>query len=183
MVSFRGEWSGVHAASRALFGKAPSGLDESESLTLTALLPSPNALPADVARRACRLALAQKINFACDSLTARVKDALTRDHTITPAFALAPHVAQQLLSVQQSRVKSTLDGALQRFTLHTVQQELAQLKSREVSDAAVLVADNATGEILAYVGNGGDASSARYVDGVRALRQAGSTLKDRKSVV
>jgi hypothetical protein len=37
--------------------------------------------------------------------------------------------------------------------------------------------DNATGETLAYVGNGGALSSAHHVDGVRALRQAGSTLK------
>ena len=177
LVSFRGEWDGVHAASRALFRKAPSGLDESEALTLAALLPSPNAPLADVARRACRLAQAQQLNVTCNALAIRVRDALTRDHTIKPAVALAPHVAQQLLSAQQVRVKSTLDGSLQRFALHTVQQELAQLKAREVGDAAVLVADNAGGEILAYVGNGGAASSARYVDGVRALRQAGSTLK------
>ena len=177
LVSFRGEWDGVHAASRALLRKAPSGLDESEALMLAALLPSPNAPPSDVAKRACRLAQMQNVNVACDSLTARVRDALTRDHAITPAVALAPHIAQQLLSAQQSRVKSTLDGALQRFVLNTVQQELTQLKARDVSDAAVLVADNSTGEILAYVGNGGAASSARYVDGVRALRQAGSTLK------
>ena len=37
--------------------------------------------------------------------------------------------------------------------------------------------DNATGGVLAYVGSAGDASSARWVDGVRARRQAGSTLK------
>ena len=41
----------------------------------------------------------------------------------------------------------------------------------------MLVVDNATGEVLAYVGNGAAASSARFVDGVRAPRQAGSTLK------
>ena len=39
------------------------------------------------------------------------------------------------------------------------------------------MADNRTGEILAYVGNSGPAASAPYVDGVAALRQAGSTLK------
>ena len=44
-------------------------------------------------------------------------------------------------------------------------------------DGAALVVDNASGEILAYVGNIGEQSSARFVDGVHALRQAGSTLK------
>jgi penicillin-binding protein 1C len=39
------------------------------------------------------------------------------------------------------------------------------------------VADNASGEVLAYVGNSGSSASAPFVDGVRAARQAGSTLK------
>ncbi|MBM4296870.1 MAG: hypothetical protein FJ143_03935, partial [Deltaproteobacteria bacterium] len=51
------------------------------------------------------------------------------------------------------------------------------LKAQNVKDGAVLVADNKTGEVLAYVGNSGVDSSARFVDGVRAPRQAGSTLK------
>jgi len=40
-----------------------------------------------------------------------------------------------------------------------------------------LVVDNRSGEVLSYLGNGATVSSARYVDGVRAWRQAGSTLK------
>ena len=44
-------------------------------------------------------------------------------------------------------------------------------------DGAALVVDNASGEILAYAGNIGEQSSARFVDGIRAMRQAGSTLK------
>jgi penicillin-binding protein 1C len=46
-----------------------------------------------------------------------------------------------------------------------------------VADAAVLVVDNATGDVLAYVGSSGDLSPAPLVDGVRARRQAGSALK------
>ena len=37
--------------------------------------------------------------------------------------------------------------------------------------------DNKTGDVLAYVGNVGNNSSAVYVDGIQARRQAGSTLK------
>ena len=51
------------------------------------------------------------------------------------------------------------------------------LRGKTCRDGAVLVVDNASGEILAYVGNGGEQSSAWYVDGVQAPRQAGSTLK------
>jgi len=41
----------------------------------------------------------------------------------------------------------------------------------------VVVLDNASGEVLAWVGSSGDFSRAAEVDGVTALRQAGSTLK------
>jgi penicillin-binding protein 1C len=51
------------------------------------------------------------------------------------------------------------------------------LRRRAVEDGAVLVVDNATGDVVAYVGSSGDLSRARYVDGVTAPRQAGSILK------
>ncbi|MCC7202558.1 MAG: hypothetical protein IT393_07870 [Nitrospirae bacterium] len=41
----------------------------------------------------------------------------------------------------------------------------------------MLVVDNRTGEVLAYVANRGDKSLSPYVDGIQAKRQAGSTLK------
>ena len=41
----------------------------------------------------------------------------------------------------------------------------------------MLAVDNASGEVLAYVGNPGEDEGTFYVDGVQAPRQAGSTLK------
>jgi len=41
----------------------------------------------------------------------------------------------------------------------------------------VVVVENSTGEVWAYVGGTGALSSAPYVDGVRAMRQPGSALK------
>jgi penicillin-binding protein 1C len=54
---------------------------------------------------------------------------------------------------------------------------MAALRTRGVRDAALLIADNASGDVLAYVGSSGSLSSAAQVDGARARRQAGSTLK------
>jgi penicillin-binding protein 1C len=51
------------------------------------------------------------------------------------------------------------------------------LSGRNAQDAAVVVIDNATGEVLAYVGSSGRLSAAGEVDAARAPRQAGSTLK------
>ncbi|MBY0438021.1 MAG: transglycosylase domain-containing protein, partial [Burkholderiales bacterium] len=54
-VSFRGELQGIEAAAQGLFGKSPSALDDAESWLLAALIARPNARPASVAARACRL--------------------------------------------------------------------------------------------------------------------------------
>ncbi|HSR50449.1 MAG TPA: transglycosylase domain-containing protein, partial [Acidobacteriota bacterium] len=77
----------------------------------------------------------------------------------------------------QTRILSTLDAPLQGYAAQLLAQHLGHARGRNVRDGAVLVADNASGEVLVYLGGSGELSSARYVDGVQALRQAGSTLK------
>jgi penicillin-binding protein 1C len=72
---------------------------------------------------------------------------------------------------------STLRAPLQRFAVQTLTQQLRELRGRHVEDGAILVLDNATGEVLAWVGSSGELSGAAEVDGVMALRQPGSTLK------
>ena len=80
--------------------------------------------------------------------------------------------------VHQSNVlQTTLRAPLQRFAVQTLQQHLRELRGRHVEDGAVLVLDNASGEVLAWVGSSGELSAAAEVDGVTALRQPGSTLK------
>ena len=177
LSTFRGELQGVGAASRALFDKDPSGLDEPESLLLAVLLRGPNAKPEGVARRACQLAVNMKVEVACVQLQRLARSALPAAPNIAPRVALAPHVARELLSAIHPRVQTTLDADLQAYATELLQQQLAALGASHVADAAALVVDNRSGEVLAYVGNAGATASAIYVDGVRAPRQAGSTLK------
>jgi penicillin-binding protein 1C len=177
LSTFRGEVQGVGAASRALFGKQASGLDENESLLLAVLLRGPNAQPARIAERACALAKILEPPRGCDGLATLADERLSGPPDLAPAAALAPHVARALLTPEQRRMISTLDARLQAFALQAAQRQLAMLEQQNVADAAVVVLDNASGEVLAYLGNGGLQSSARFVDGARAARQAGSTLK------
>ena len=72
---------------------------------------------------------------------------------------------------------STLDAPLQRFAVQTLQQHLREPVGRHVEDAALVVLDNRSAEVLAWVGSSGDLSHAAEVDGVTALRQPGSALK------
>jgi Membrane carboxypeptidase/penicillin-binding protein PbpC len=72
---------------------------------------------------------------------------------------------------------SLLDARLQRFAVTQLRRHLAELAGSNVEDGAVVVLDNASGEVLAWVGSSGDLSGAAQVDGVLARRQPGSTLK------
>jgi penicillin-binding protein 1C len=75
-------------------------------------------------------------------------------------------------------VRSTLDARVQRLALAALREQLAELGGRQVEDGAIVVLDNRTGEVLAWVGSSGSAfSDAPQVDGVLARRQPGSTLK------
>jgi penicillin-binding protein 1C len=177
LSTFRGELQGIGAASRALFDKEPSGLDAPESLLLAVLLRAPNAKAEAAARRACQLAAHMAPDLSCLALQRMAQNSLPAAPNIAASVALAPHVARELLSAEHPRVQTTLDGALQAYATGLLQQQLAELSAAQVTDAAALVVDNRSGEVLAYVGNAGGSAITNYVDGVRAPRQAGSTLK------
>ena len=180
LVSFRGELQGVGAMSRGLFGKWPHGLDEREAALAAALLRSPNASPEVVTRRACNLLKEMNRPGECSGLEGFATQALSggrRDIGPPADGQLAPHLARKLLKQPGQQLRSSLDADLQRFAGEALRRHLAALSRQNVEDGAVLVIDNASGEILAWVGSSGDLSSATEVDGVSALRQAGSTLK------
>ncbi len=179
----RGELTGAQALSRGLFGKFPDGLDGDESAVLAALLREPEAAPRRAAARAAYLEgrLGERVDGR--RLLTLAGRALTRPPRVPPADDDAPAAARLLLpaSVAETEdapsVVSSLDGRLQRFAAAVLRARLGELSGRNARDAAALIVDNRTGEVLAYVGNTGSESSARWVDGVRAPRQAGSTLK------
>lgn len=76
-------------------------------------------------------------------------------------------------------VSTTLNRDWYRESLRLMQVELAKVKDKNVHNAAVVALDNATGEILSYVGNADyfDKSHNGAVDMIQALRQPGSALK------
>ena len=207
LVPFRGELVGIDALSQTLFGKAAHGLDTREAAVATALVRAPNASPTQVAQRACvvlkslqatpasgsALQMGASLPSPCDALDLFTTAALQRRDYAASA-GIAPHVARRLVadlspakikaSTKQQAVKppttarvSTLDAPLQRFAVQTLQQHLRELVGRHVEDAALVVLDNRSAEVLAWVGSSGDLSNAAEVDGVTALRQPGSALK------
>ena len=175
-VSFRGELVGVDAASRGLLAKGPGGLDTVDAAILAALVRAPGASRIVVAKRACGVLQAMQESGLCER-AAFLASGLPRKAYTMPGKDEAPHLARRLLKNPGERMQVTLDANLQRFARETLRTRLAELSDRNVEDGAVVVLDNQTGDVLAYVGSSGDLSGAPEVDGVAAMRQPGSTLK------
>jgi penicillin-binding protein 1C len=189
LVPFRGELVGIDALSRSLFGKAAHGLDNTEAAITAALVRAPNAAPARVTARACDLlrqmhATQRLAAPRCEPLGWGM-DARLRRRDWTPSEGIAPHAARRALAqasgdrtdFSPADVRTTLWAPLQRVASDLLTQQLRELHSQRVQDGAVIVLDNASGEVLAWVGSSGSLSVAPEVDAVLARRQAGSTLK------
>src|SRR5262249_56023770 len=90
-----------------------------------------------------------------DGLAAAVDRVVAAPHGTGPRLALAPHAARRLMSRSApapcADTPSTLDADLQRDAAEAVRRHLLAIRDRSAHDAAVLVADNASGEGLAYV--------------------------------
>lgn len=181
---FGGTIEGVEAASWAYLGKPARQLSRAEAALLAVLPQSPSRLRPDrhpVAARVARDKLLARLATQGTWSRAEVADSL-----LEPVVArrmqvpmLAPLAAERLRQDQpgHARIASSLDASLQRVIEERVAAYFVRLPER--SSAALLVVDNRTLEVRAYIGSLGFADSSRlgHVDMVRAVRSPGSTLK------
>lgn len=184
LAAFRGELTGIDALSRVLFQKHSSGLNGREAAIAAVLLRGPNAPLPVLQQRSCALLVDMGMAQECQGLGDFLYQVLERRSAPwADTRNLAPHFARLVIGQLETApapglaLPTSLDAALQRFVLQRVGRRLQALGMANVRDAAVVVMDNETGEVLAYVGSSGDLSAASRVDHARALRQAGSTLK------
>ncbi len=98
----------------------------------------------------------------------------------------APHFCDMVMAnLARSKLPSagclrtTLDWELQKKVEILLRAHLDALKRRNITNGAVVVTDNTTGDILALTGSRdyADASNDGQVNGALALRQPGSALK------
>ncbi len=173
MAPFRGEAQGIGAATLALYGKKPDAISSREALLIAALLPNPSAPAETVAKRACRLG--KIADCSGMNLAAQNMFSLRRQAVLDPG--LAPHLAANVLKTSGARVHSNIDRRAQIIAVRALRRQLKGLGAKRARDGAVVVLDNVSGEVLAYVGGVTLGSTAASVDGAGAYRQAGSTLK------
>ncbi|HEV2169520.1 MAG TPA: transglycosylase domain-containing protein, partial [Candidatus Binatus sp.] len=178
LVTYRGELQGVAGASRVMFGKAPHGIESAEAAVLAALIRSPNARRDIVASRANSLSRAiGPTGPSRDAVAIALGNAFARHGGDYARIMLAPHLAEVLLRGGNSSARCTLDRDLQRFVVDALHRQIFEVRDRRVDDGAVIVVENSTGEVWAYVGGAGDLSKAPNFDATRAPRQPGSALK------
>lgn len=178
LVTYRGELQGIAAASRVMFAKVPHGIDSAEAVVLASLIRAPNARREVVATRSD--ALSRSLGSSGPSRNAVADAVLKAFSSRGNAYAritLAPHLAERLLRGENGPVRCTLDRDLQSFVIDTLHRQIVDVRDRRVNDGAVIVVENSTGEVWAYVGGAGDLSASPDFDATRAPRQPGSALK------
>lgn len=181
---FGGTIEGVEAASWAYLGKPASRLSHAEAALLAILPQAPSRLRPDRhpdAARAARDKLLRRMLRLRVWDRKQVTDSLIEQVVARRSAApmLAPLLAERLRLAYpgQSRIPSNIDADLQRLLEDRVANYFSRLPER--SSAALLVVDNRSLEVRAYVGSlaFAEQSSLGHVDMVRATRSPGSTLK------
>ncbi len=182
LAPFGGNLEGVRAASRFYFGKPPKSLSAGEAALLVALPQSPTRLRPDRhpdRARAARdkvLARMAAVGVLDEKAAAEAReDAVPGKRFAAPM--LAPHLARRLRASGAETVATTIDRGLQRKAEAVARRHLARLETE--ASIAILVVENETRKVRAYVGSGDFLNARRlgHVDMVRAARSPGSTLK------
>ncbi len=184
LAPYGGNLEGVRAASLAYFGKEPRRLSLGEAALLVALPQSPELRRPDHSAEAARRARDRVLDriAAAGGLPAD-EVALAKLEPVPnarkPMPALAAHAADQALLAAPTRKihRLTIDAVVQKH-LEELARERARALGSDIS-VAIVVADNASGEILARVASADyfDLRRAGQVDMTQALRSPGSALK------
>ena len=201
---YGGNVVGIEAASWRYFGKSPNQLSWAESATLAIL---PNA-PAMIHLAKHREALLNKRNRLLKKLfLKKIIDKTTYElaqeeplsEKPLPLPQLAPHLLDRVFNIndqlalsnepllsykssklkaQSSRLRTTIDIELQKRVLQTLQWHQNVLLSNGIHNAAALVMEVETGNIVAYIGNtNAGKENGEDVDIIRAPRSTGSIMK------
>ena len=184
LAPYGGNLEGVRAAALAYFGKSPRKLSIAQAALLIALPQLPEARRPDrhagnATRARDRVLVRMTEAGIISSFDAKlgVDRPVRRVRHRLPAFA--PHLADVVVAREPSRAmhRLTLDRSLQAG-LETLARDHARAHGPKLS-VAILLADVATGDVLARIGSADYFSEARggALDMTRAVRSPGSTLK------
>ncbi|UCH92694.1 MAG: penicillin-binding protein 1C [Candidatus Aminicenantes bacterium] len=186
---FGGNIVGLEAASWFYFGRSAGELSWAESALLAVL---PNS-PALIHPGKNRKILMKKRNRLLKKLKEKgviseleyslaIQEPLPGDKMALPR--LAPHLMNTLMDQYREKglrlFQTTLDKEIQKHVTAICEQHSEKLKLRDIKNAAAIVIDNRSAEVVAYVGNTGlgmKQDHGQEVDIIRSSRSTGSILK------
>jgi 1A family penicillin-binding protein len=195
---YGGSFWGVTSASMGYFGKPPKDLNLVESAILAALPQSPTYYSPFIGKNDAWRSRAKQVlrRMREDGYISKKEEekALKDLEKITfkqPKITIfAPHFVFYVKDLVEKefgpkiletgvKIKTTLSLSIQNEAEKIVKQEIEKLKNYNVKNAAVVVLDVKTGEILAMVGSYdfNDPSFGKFNVATQGLRQPGSTLK------
>ncbi|NEM97921.1 penicillin-binding protein 1C [Pontibacter burrus] len=186
LVPFGGNIEGVKAASVLFFHQSPNQLSLAQAVTLTVIPNKPSSLRIG-GQNALIVAFRNKwLNyykrekaFPADALEDALQEPL--EATRLEAPKVAPHFAYRMFRNyrNQPNIKTTLNRRIQEKVEQLAYNYMQRLRYQNIHNAAVLVINNQTKAVEAYLGSAdfSDAAHGGQVDGVRAIRSPGSTLK------
>lgn len=176
---------GVEAAARLYFDTRADRLSLAQAALLAGIprapsLNNPLTDPQRARRRQAEVLAQLRVVGAIDA--AAEAEALAEPLRYVPPEHrfLAPHFASHVLAQDRAspQLRTSLDLDLQADAEEIAREEVAALREKRVSQAAAVVLDNASGQVLAWVGSiDFFEPETGQVDMVLGLRQPGSTLK------
>ncbi|SBV34554.1 Penicillin-binding protein 1C (fragment) [uncultured Sphingopyxis sp.] len=183
LVPLRGEAQGIGAGAQSLFGKTPAQMNRTDAALFAGLLPNPAASADALGRRACRIAQnSERGATDCTAIRAAAATLVSGEHAARFDPGLAPHLAVRLLDKPGKRVTTTINRRIQTAAIVALRRQLSGLGANRVRDGAVVVLDNASGEVLAYVGGVGlDQRGSARVSATASSAASASTRPRRRS--
>lgn len=191
-VPYAANRRGIVQAAHYYFNRSPDTLSIREMIALAVLVRAPShydlyrnpGAAEESIHRLARVLLDGGV-LSNDQYTQAVSEPfdLEKPGLTIHAGHFASHIYKQLENLNQPNrnrtVRTTIDGALQTHVEGLVLETLESLKDKNVTNAACLVADYSTGDILAWVslGTGETDTSGMHINGVLTPRQPGSSMK------
>lgn len=182
---FGGNVVGLDAAAWRYYGRNAYQLSWAESATLAVLPNAPSLIfPGKNHKKLLnkRNRLLDKLhkNNVIDSLTCQLSKEEPLPQKPLRLPQIATHLHNQIIKTNKGKkVRTTIDRYLQEKINEIIQKHHFQLKFNEIHNAAAIVIEVETGNILAYVGNTNskDLNHSNNVDIIQAPRSTGSILK------
>lgn len=176
---------GVVQAARYYFNRDLSTLNQKEMLVLVVLARAPSGLDLYKNPERIEAGVARLAQQMVPEPASIIATKLTIEPPVLPVNAahFVRYIRKSPITSQSAIVRTTLDAVLQQKIQHIIDTRVNALAYKNVHNAAVVVVDHETAEVLAWVVAGAESGAAAHpvpgykIDAVTTPRQPGSALK------